>query len=118
MDFDKTTLEEVLAAIPAQQEKPEVAQIDSSTPSKKSSRKSFLYGLGFGIVVMLFVATAPIVESAIPPTRAFPIIEVLTSPFAANDTNVTSTSFSDVWHIVGDGSITFNVTECYPPPCP
>jgi len=109
MDFEKTTLEEVLTEMP-------VNQIEKSPkrPSKKPTRKAFVYGLGTGIVIMLFIATMPIVESAIPPTRAFPIIEVLTSTFAPTDTNVTSTSFADVWHIVSDGSITFNVTETFP----
>ena len=81
-------------------------------------KKSYLYGFGTGMIIMLIIATVPIVESAIPPTRAFPIIEVLTSPWATTDTNVTSSSYVDVWHIVTDGSITFNVTECYPMPCP
>lgn len=77
-------------------------------------KKTFALGMIAGFGIMLFVASIPAIESAIPPTRAFPDIEVLTQPIA---TNVTSTSFSDIWHIVGDGSITFNVTECYPMPC-
>ena len=63
---------------------------------------------------MLIMATIPIVESAIPPTRAFSIIEVLTSPWAPADTNVTADSYTQIIHYVSDGSIIFNVTENYP----
>lgn len=54
------------------------------------------------------------VESQIPPTNALQIIEVLTSPWAGQDTNVTADSYNDRFYFVSDGSILFNVTETYP----
>ena len=74
-------------------------------------KRTFVLGMIAGFGLMLFVASIPGVESAIPPTRAFSIIEVFTTP---TPTNVTSDSYVDIVHYVSDGSITFNVTETYP----
>lgn len=80
-------------------------------------KKSFLYGFGVGFIVLFMIATIPMSESAIPPTRAFPFINVSVPWFSQNTTLVESISSSDQWNLVSDGSMTFNVTECFPMPC-
>lgn len=54
------------------------------------------------------------VESAIPPTRAFMNITVQTSPWAPQDTPVVANSSSSRVFYVSDGSIIFNVTTTPP----
>lgn len=76
-------------------------------------KKTLVLGIIIGAVFAWAFAPMP-AESAIPPTRAFPIIEVLTSPWFGSDFNVTSDSYADTVHYVSDGSIWFNVTETYP----
>jgi len=74
-------------------------------------KRTFVLGMIAGFGLMLFFASVPGVESAIPPTRAFSIFEVFTAP---NPTNVTANSYAERVYFVTDGSITFNVTETAP----
>ena len=72
-------------------------------------------GIGFILAVVLII-NIPMVESAIPPTRAFSIIEIMTSEWSpAGDTNVTADSYSQRVYYVSDGSILFNATDTPPP---
>lgn len=74
-------------------------------------KRSFLYGFGLGFIVLFMIATIPISESAIPPTRAFPFINVSVPWFSPDPITVESQSSSDVWTLISDGSVYFNVTE-------
>lgn len=74
-------------------------------------KRSFLYGFGAGFIVLFIIAAIPIVESAIPPTRAFPFINITVDWFSPDPVRVESLSSSDTWTLISDGSIYFNVTE-------
>jgi len=79
-------------------------------------KKSFLYGFVLGTLVIFTIATIPTSESAIPPTRAFPFINVSVPWWGGGDTIlIESQSSSDQWNLVSDGSVFFNVTD-FPPP--
>jgi len=80
-------------------------------------KRSFLYGFIIGSLVIFTIATIPLSESAIPPTRAFPFINVSVPWFTPDTIRVESQSSSDEWNIVSDGSMFFNITECFPMPC-
>ena len=77
-------------------------------------KRTFVLGMIAGFGLMLFVASIPGVESAIPPTRAFSIIQICNVSATDNAFNVTSDSYADIIHFVSDGSISFNVTDTPP----
>lgn len=77
-------------------------------------RKYIIGGLlGFVLGIMIIPMSSDAIEG-IPPTPAWKVFNVLTSPWATNDTNVNATAYNDLIYFVSDGSITFNVTESYP----
>ena len=72
------------------------------------------FGIIIGFVIGIAFASIPIVESAIPPTRAFQAINVSLPWFTGDDHLVESETSTDTVFFVSDGSITFNVTTTAP----
>jgi len=83
-------------------------------PYYNLDKRSFSYGFGICALMVFIFLSVPIVESAIPPTRAFPNINVSIPWYSPDTILVESQSSSDQWFLVSDGSMTFNVTENYP----